>query len=308
MKWQLIKRWLKMLVGRSNLHTKQIKGRYYKKHKIRGYYSDLRHKVLNANFIDELGIPYNKISNGEIIYFPIGIFQYGLGAYDLYLETRDEIYKKKFFTIVEWALKNQLSCGEWKTFEWVNIDAPYSSMAQAEGASLLCRAYVETRNILYMEKAKKAINFMLKSTLEGGTSRYNGEDITFEEVSTISTVLNGMIFSIWGLYDLYILTENKEIASYLDKSIKTLERILYKYDRGYWSNYDLEGNIASPFYHNLHIEQLKVMYDLFGNFIFKDTYLRWESYQHSICKSKLAFIVKVLEKLKNINKEKVLIG
>ena len=101
--------------------------------------------------------------------------------------------------------------------------------------------------------------------------------------------------------------DNKELKRNLDITVNTLADILVKYDRGYWSNYDLNGNIASPFYHDLHLEQLKVMVNLFGNKQFEERLNKWEKYQNSCFKSKRAFVVKAMQKLRKIDDEIALV-
>ena len=305
-KIEILKRWINMINGKSVFHMRQCEGKFYRKGEIAGYYSDLRHKV-TGTLVDKNGVPYNVTSNGDNVYFPITIFQYGLGAYDMYLETRDNKYIEKFMNVVRWSLENQNADGSWRAFHWLMPDKPFSSMAQSEGVSLLCRAYTLCGDEQYIQSAKKAINFMLLPIENGGTAYYKGSYITFEESAKVLTVLNGMIFSIWGLYEICILTDDEKLKATLDISVKTVANLLARYDRGYWSNYDLNGHIASPFYHDLHIEQLKVMYKLFGIAEFKDFCEKWKKYQSSAVKPKMAFAVKAIQKLKNINNEVVII-
>lgn len=302
-KFNIIKRWAKMLTGNSVFHMRQCEGKFYEKGDVKGYYSDLRHKVAGASLIDDKGVPYNETNRGNHIYFAITIFQYGLGSYDLYLETKDDIYLEKVFNTVNWALENQQKDGSWNAFGWSTPEAPYSSMAQSEGASLLCRAYKESGDDKYLYAAEKAVQYMLKPVENGGTAYHKNGQITLEEASDELTILNGMMFSIWGLYDMCILLDNDELKRDLKITVNTLANILEKYDRGYWSNYDLDGNIASPFYHDLHLEQLKVMVNLFGNKQFGERLEKWKKYQSSWLKSKRAFIVKAMQKLRKIDDE-----
>lgn len=85
-----LEKWTKMLMGKSILHVNQGVGKCYSIEGIQGYYNDLTEKVLRDNKINEIDLPTTKIESREVIYFPIAIFQYGLGAYDLYLLTRDK--------------------------------------------------------------------------------------------------------------------------------------------------------------------------------------------------------------------------
>ena len=297
-----------MLVGKSAFHKNQSVGQFYEKGEIKGYYSDLRHKTIGEILIDdECQVPINLTSKGETIFFPITIFQYGLGSYDMFLQTGEDDYLKKFFNTVTWALVNQASDGSWDAFGWSHTDARYSSMAQAEGVSLLSRAYRERCDENYINAAKMAIDFMLTSVDKGGTAYYYSNCITFEESLNYRTVLNGMIFSIWGLYDLTLVLNDNTYQEKLVEAVETLCRILPDYDRKYWSNYDLDGHIASGFYHTLHIEQLKVMYQIFENEIFHDYIEIWSKYERSFINTKRALAVKILQKLRSMSREVTLI-
>jgi heparosan-N-sulfate-glucuronate 5-epimerase len=299
---RLFHKWIKMLNKNSIFHIKQSAGLYYSKDSVKGYYSDLRHKVRGDIIFDENGVPINITSSGNKVYFPITIFQYGLGAYDLYLETNDKQYINKFFDSTRWALCAQELSGAWDAFGWLSSDGKYSSMAQGEGASLLIRAYLHSRDKKYLDSAKKAIDFMLIPVNKGGTTiYYSNGGLTFEEKKQNKTVLNGAIFSIWGLWDYCIVTDDNKYKKVLQTSIAYLSKILPEFDCKYWSLYDLDGNIASPFYHDLHVEQLKVMYDLTGNGVFDEYMRKWASYQNSFIKSRKSFVIKSVQKLKQIN-------
>lgn len=304
----IIFKWIKMITGRSVLHLHQAAGYYYSKNEVKGYYSDLRHKVTGEILLDDNGIPFNLTNKGDKVYFSINIFQYGLGAYDLYLETKDKNYFNMFLNSVSWALNKQEESGAWDTFGWCNPNAKYSSMAQGEGASLLIRAYLENKDKTYLDAAKRALDFMLLPVDKGGTTIYFQDGgLTFEETRKNKSILNGMFFSIWGLKDYCIISGDKRYNEILQRAVNYMCRLLPMYDCNYWSRYDMDGNIASPFYHDLHIEQLKVMYDLFGNNEFKLYAEKWDNYKKSFFKSKKAFIIKAYQKLKVIDNEVTLI-
>jgi len=287
---------------------RQAAGLYYNKESVKGYYSDLRHKVTGDILLDDKGVPINITNKGYTVYFAITIFQYGLGSYDLYLETKDKQYLDKFYNSVSWALSAQEDTGAWDAFGWCNPDAKYSSMAQGEGASLLVRAYLESEDKRYLDAAKSAIDFMIIPVEEGGTTLYYPDGgLTFEETKENRTILNGVIFSVWGLRDFCIVSKEDKYKEILKTAVNYLCKKLPIFDCKYWSSYDLDGNIASPFYHDLHLEQLKVMYDLFGNEEFRQYREKWLTYHNSFIKSKRAFIVKAIQKLRVIENEVALV-
>lgn len=290
-----IKKWCKMLAGKSISHVNQGIGRNYSKISLQGYYNDLTEKVTND--AEEILVPIYSVDTGDTIYFSIGIFQYGLGSYDLYLQTKDNLYIKKLLSCAEWAIENQQSNGGWITFEYDNREQPYSSMAQGEGISLLIRAYIATGENKYLDCAHKAKDFMLLSLNNGGTTRYDGQDVYLLEYTYDSVVLNGWIFSLWGLYDYCLFFDDTETKKVLDATLETLKKKLPDFDIGYWSKYDDGKRITSPFYHRLHIAQLKVMYDLTGDAIYKEYADKWEKYLNSPLKKARAFIVKAIQKI-----------
>lgn len=288
-----------MLTGQSEWHVNQSIGNYFSKDTIRGYYNDLTMKVtIMPSLLENENLPVLPLEDGTAVEMPVAIFQYGLGAYDLYLKTHEEKYIRKFKQAVDWTVNHQDDLGRWSTFFYIYPNKPYGAMAQGEGASLLLRAFVYSKNPLYLEAAKKAIDFMLLPIDTGGTTKYENQEVVFAEYTHLPIVMNGWIFAWWGLYDYVLATNDNGIyAGLLKQSCTTLEKYLPYYKACLWSKYDLVGKIASPFYHNLHVAQMQAMYQLTGHDIFKQYAERWARQQKNFfCKS-IAFIEKALQKI-----------
>ena len=83
--------------------------------------------------------------------------------------------------------------------------------------------------------------------------------------------------------------------------MQTLLKNLERYDLGFWSLYEQSGTrlkmVASPFYHQLHIVQLRVMHRLTGENQFARFADRWESYGRSRAKRIRALCYKSAFKL-----------
>ena len=290
-----IKKWYKMLKGDSISHVNQGVGTLYSKTEVAGYYNDLTEKVTKDD--PDILVPKYFVDTGEEIFFSIGIFQYGIASYDLFLKTGEEIYKKKLLACADWAIENQQDDGGYVTFAHTTPDTPYSSMAQGEAASMLVRAHILTKDDRYLTAAEKSIKFMLVPLKDGGTTEYIDDDVILYESAHYAAVLNGWIFSLWGLYDFVKYTNDPTAGQILDRTLCTLKKKLPDYDNGYWSKYDAEKMICSPFYHKLHIAQLRVMYDLFGDRIYNEYADKWEKYQNSFWKRNRAFCKKVMQKV-----------
>ena len=287
-----------MLTGKSVWHVNQDVGKFFKTGEVGGYYNNLTEKVsMMPELLGVQSLPMLEISNGRTVEFPVAIFQYGLGAYDLFIESNDSKYLDKFLQCVSWTLEHQESSGAWNNFFYIYPDHPYGAMAQGEGASLLIRAYVQTKDKRCLEAATMAIDFMLKPIEEGGTTDFS-DGVILLEYPHRKVVLNGWIFAWWGLYDyVTIIKDNGYYKKLLDKSLLSLEKLLPCFANTYWSIYDFENRIASPFYHNLHIAQMQAMFILTGDEIFNQYAKRWSKQQKNFfCKS-AAFVKKAIQKI-----------
>ena len=283
-----------MLAGKSISHVNQGVGTCFSKNEVAGYYNDLTEKVTRDD--PDILVPKYHVDTGEEIYFSIGIFQYGLAAYDLYLKSGEERYKEKLLACADWALENQQDDGSWVTFAYENPEHPYSAMAQGEGISMLIRAHIVSGDERYMSAACKAKDFMLKPITEGGTTDYH-DGLIFYEYTHLPVVLNGWIFSIFGVFDLYLATQDSKYKDIFDLTVSTLERNLPAFDNGYWSMYDLGNQITSPFYHRLHIALLQVLFLITNKPIFFEYASRWDSYEKSRKNKLHAFFKKATQKI-----------
>lgn len=292
-----IKKWSKMVSGKSIFHVNQGKGKIYSIKTIKGYYNDLTEKVTKDSNFNSIEIPKIKIETGEDIFFSIAIFQYGLGAYDLFLLENKSLFLEKFRICLEWAYNNQEKNGAWETFKFKDDKFPYSAMAQGEGISLLLRGYLEFNDEKYLIAAKKAVEYLITPIENCGTTKYINDQVFFQEYVNKPTVLNGWIFSLFGVYDYLKIIEDDKIKNIYKKSIDTLVACINNFDNGYWTKYDLDNMIASPFYHKLHISQMEVMYEITEQSIFKEYAEKWTYYQNNWINRKRAFIIKAYQKL-----------
>lgn len=283
-----IRKWARMFSGKSVMHVNQDLGKVFQVDKIAGYYNNLTEKVtMLSELLGTDKLPQYTTPSGKKEIFPVDVFQYGLGAYDLYLLKHDEVYLEKFRQCCEWTLAHQEDSGAWCNFFFKYPDNPYGAMAQGEAASLLIRGYKEYGREDYLNAAKKAIDFMLKPLSEGGTTEYkpNG-DVILCEYTHLPVVLNGWIFALWGLRDFIVGTNDKgRYAEIYEKTEESMQRNLPVFSCSYWSMYNTAGEITSPFYHNLHIAQMQAMYKLTGHSVYNEFVERWQRYNASrICK------------------------
>jgi hypothetical protein len=138
-------------------------------------------------------------------------------------------------------------------------------MAQGEGASLLARLSAATGRNDFAECAQQALlPLEVPSSEKGVRAMLDGEPFPEEYPTTPpSFVLNGAIFALWGYLDVGRFLHDGQAAAAYEKRITALASSLHRWDTGYWSRYDLRSrpmpNVASSFYHSLHINQLTAL-------------------------------------------------
>jgi len=259
--------------------------------------------IPQLNYRGKIGLQHN----------PIAIAQWGLGNYNLFCHGESEDRKKKFIAASDWLCahleRNPFGCWVWNhNFDWEYrsmLHAPwYSGLAQGQGVSLLLRAYRATGAASYLDAAEKAFGSFLKSTGDGGVTFTDTRGNTwFEEyiVSPPTHILNGFIWAIWGVYDYFLATESVTARNLFAQAALTLRENLARYDLGFWSLYEQSGTllpmVASPFYHRLHVIQLRIMHRITGDEVFASYADKWEGYARSRTKRARALCYKSAFKL-----------
>lgn len=244
-------------------------------------------RIPQLDYHGRIGLQYN----------PIAIAQYGLGNYNLWCRTGDVERQKKFFLVADWLSSHlqQNAHGLWvwnHHFNWEYRDtlkAPwYSGLAQGQGISVLVRAHKESGEQRYFEAARQAFVSFQRPIAEGGVA-FTDEagDLWFEEyiVCPPTHILNGFIWALWGVYDYSLATTDALVRELFAHGVRTLLHNLDRYDLGFWSLYEQSGTrlpmVASRFYHQLHIVQLRIMHRLTEEEKFAEVADRWESYTRS---------------------------
>ncbi len=210
----------------------------------------------------------------------------------------------------------------------------YSALAQGQGISVLLRAHKESAEKVntqkedvqkkgvpeeangeesaekksndspYLAAARRALACFHVPTKDGGVAFTDeSNDLWFEEyiVTPPTHILNGFIWAAWGLYDYYVATQDASGQKLFAAAVRTMLHNLDRYDLGFWSLYEQSGTrlpmVASPFYHHLHIVQLRVMHRLTGESTFARVADRWETYTHSPVNRARALAYKTVFKL-----------
>ena len=260
------------------------------------YYLTYRQKTAYPGPFDSPGVPLlNYRGKLGLQVNPIAIAQYGLAQFNRFRQTDRPESLERFLGTADWLVQHleRTSSGSdvWcHHFEWPYreiLRPPWASaLAQGQGISVLVRANLQTGKAGYLDAARRALAAFERSLEKGGVISRDPEGTLWLEeypVHPPSHILNGAIAASWGLFDLGLATGDPAARGLFDEAVGGLLKNLSRYDTGFWSLYELPSNgtpmLASPFYHRLHIAQLKVLYRMTGQILFDQTGARWETYQ-----------------------------
>lgn len=274
-------------------HVKEPLGQNFIRGILRGYYIDMREKARENQYHgpQKDSFPLRDQNREGLQLLPVTVTQLALGYYEFWLENQQKEHLGRFLQCADWLVENHTSCpgkmGGWLYhFDHgrLGIKAPFiSAMGQGQGVSVLVRAYQLTKKDIYLSTAQKALAPFDIEVSQGGVKAETKDGIYFEEYPCLpySHILNGHIFSLWGLYDYAISQDDARVMELFEQGTATLEKLLPRYDLGFWSRYGLYPhpmpNAASPFYHELHIAQLRAMSQITENPIFDQYADRWEA-------------------------------
>lgn len=242
-----------------------------------GFYSDLRHKALEHRSPHAASAALASMTAVRRTANPVSVAQLGIGAWQL--SSTDRAWLPVVADASRWIAAELDAKGRiaylFPMPHTFDLRPPwYSAMAQGEAASLLLRAGLALGMPALVQSAVHAV----RSLIDGGDGlvTQTPEGPVLEEYPTTppSSVLNGWISGLWGLYDVGLVDPgaNAEAAGRAGALAReafaagcgALAARLHLYEAGLnWSRYDVFphriANVASPFYHRLHVEQLRAM-------------------------------------------------
>jgi len=253
------------------------------------YYLDQSRRAEYAGPYDDNGIPLYAGKDGTA-HLPVHIAFWALGHTRRYMSSNDVSHRKCLLAAADWFVKSQDEYGAWPTpfpMKRFGLKAGFpSAMSQGLAISCLVRAYRLTDDNRFLDSATNALRPFRQEIREGGVASYDEGRTWFEEYPAypFKHVLNGFVYSLWGLYDLVRFADHPEARSLYDSGVQTLTLWLPRFDLGYWSRYhipDKPRNPATIHYHHLHIDQLDIMHRLTGNDIFREYHEKWNGYLNS---------------------------
>jgi len=226
---------------------------------------------------DKNGIPLNAtyvdVAEKDYVYYPISIGQMGLSVFHTYLKSYSLYDRVRFMKFVDWFYENKEDSA-WLThvsLPQFNYYRPWkSAFSQSRGISILLRGYQLSGDVKYYDLAERALLSFLYTVENGGVTAFTKYGPFYEEYAARvpTLVLNGMIFSLFGVMDFMRVSPKNKLAKRIyAEGIHTLKNILYEFDLGFWTRLTLckmdgypDPDPATIGYHRLVIDQLKVLW------------------------------------------------
>jgi heparosan-N-sulfate-glucuronate 5-epimerase len=268
---------------------------------VRGYPIDMRVKAGSPEW-RSAGLPP---ADGRL---HVATAQYGLGCYERWLAGDGPEWLDAALAVGRSLVSSQEPDGSWlHTFplsHTFHLRPPWASgIAQGECVSLLVRLHLETGEPDFAAAAQAALRPLMTPVEQGGVRGDLAGWPWPEEYPTTpsSYVLNGAIFALWGLRDAAVGLGDTTASQEFDAGVGALAANIRRYDTGFWSLYSLfphpVKNVASSFYHALHVTQLTAMQQIAPRSEFAEMRAQWHDYaQSATCRSR-AFASKALFRL-----------
>jgi len=270
------------------LRKPQLRGVFVPGDIASGYYNDMRDIAGDYGSPRAALVALEAITAERRLVHPISIAQLGLGAWQL-AAAGDQRWLEVVAAVSDWVAGELDSEGR-IAFEFAyphtyRLEPPwYSAMAQGESASLLTRAGLALGRPELAQAAVRAVSPLLAPGSSVITETNEGPVLEEYPTDPPAHVLNGWIYALWGLYDVAKAGGelSEDAGEAFSRGVDALAaRLPLYHTRWNWSRYDLFPHpivhVTSPFYHRLHVEQLRAMHELDPRPVFAETADRWES-------------------------------
>lgn len=220
------------------------------------------------------GVPVQR-SRGFHTHNPAYVAWYGLMSLEQWLRGEDPAGRRTFLRQVAWLQAHAVERADgsvvWPfTVDWQEGDcrlkAPWiSAMVQGLAISCLIRAHRVTDDPRLLDMCRGAATVFEKSFEDGGVRTVEDGRVSYEEYpgTPRPRVLDGSLFSLLGLYDLYAQNGDQRILRLFSEGVAGLIQDLPTWDyRGKWSWYGSHGYLCPPHYNKLNCALLSSLASL----------------------------------------------
>jgi heparosan-N-sulfate-glucuronate 5-epimerase len=258
-------------------------------------------RLRNGHFTewDAEGLPVRIGADGRTgIHNYTTLCCFALAHWQSYLGRGDVAHLEKFLRVADYIVRTADRNGK---VVRLRVERPgqghvgeVSSIVQGEAISVLCRAWYVTKRPEYLETAGGCAElFDVAVEDDGVVGQITARKVPwYEEYPTIRPlrhVLNGMIYSVWGLRELGVVSRSSRAMQFFATGVNSVAEALPFFDNGFWSLYSLPETgrpyVASMMYHSLHVCQLKALGQQTARSEFLQYAERFEKYsRNALCR------------------------
>lgn len=242
------------------------------------YYIYSDRLFFNSMELDDEAIPCMHTRLWGKFYNPAYIAWYGLMKLEQSLQLGRNS-SPAFETQIRWLIQHAARQADGSVVWHFPVDvvegrcrlkAPWiSAMIQGLALSALVRAHrLGLGNTDLIELCRSATAVYSRGIEQGGLRSFEDGHVLYEEYPgyPLARVLDGFLFGLLGLYDLWVETRDDDVRRLFDEGVDGLAHCIPVWDfRNKWSWYGSQGYLCPPHYHTLNRMLLAVVARLSGN-------------------------------------------
>lgn len=252
------------------------------------YYIYSDRLFLDDLVFDSRGVPLKRYRLLGPQYNPLYVAWWGLHHLELAARTHADRHLDVFRVQVDWLCDNAVERDDgavtWPVnFNWheghASLRVPWiSAMYQGVVISALVRGFRLTGDAKLLDLALAGSRVFSLDVGARGVRSHENRQVLYEEYPAfpLPRILDGFLFSLLGLYDLYAQTSHDGIRKLFADGVEGLTDHLWWWDyRGKWSWYGSHGYLCPPHYHALNRALLLILSRLTGEAVLSQQAQQW---------------------------------
>jgi hypothetical protein len=172
-------------------------------------------------------------------------------------------------------------------FEYEKSPIPWiNCYSQGKAAGLYAHGYNITGDLVYLQLSQNLLNSFKLPLKNGGFVTKTKYGLYFLQYNFLPQhyIFNVHLITMQGLYDCYKFTGNSYSYFLFVEGLKTAKNMVKLYDSGKWTYYALDGSkfrhgsLNTESYHRVHVDMIKWVYQVTGDYYFMQYALKWNNY------------------------------
>jgi hypothetical protein len=237
------------------------------------YYADL--VSIGGQGLDSSGIIMLRAPgarNGPV-FNPCMVAQYAMAQHEAFLRTYRAESEASFRRHLDWLQENASPFADGGLALYYQYDTPeetapwISGIAQGMAISALLRGYQHFGEDRYLETARQLFDAM-DTPVSAGGCRFGDDQyrLWYEEDTHTGHILNGHLFALLGVHDLFRITQEGRYQERFDAGLQATKDNLDVFDLGFTTKYRAKSDLpANNSYHYFHAVLFEICHRITGD-------------------------------------------